>query len=80
MDILRKVAAFLRRDRTRAAEPSTDTRNQEESSQLPGPRGSSELYRCPECETTYVSSEMENCSECQTPVEAVPDEQELGMG
>lgn len=41
---------------------------------------SATLYKCPECETTYISEEMESCPECGGAVDQRPSAAELGMG
>lgn len=38
------------------------------------------LYKCPDCETTYISEEMQSCPECGGAVEQRPSATELGMG
>lgn len=41
---------------------------------------SATLYKCPKCETTYISEEMESCPECGGAVDRRPSAAELGMG
>lgn len=38
------------------------------------------LYRCSECETTYVGTDKQSCSGCDAPVEEIPSESDLGFG
>lgn len=42
-------------------------------------RPSTRLYRCANCETTYVSEEMDACPSCGTDVEAIPTGRDLGL-
>lgn len=68
MDLIERVTTLLdsqngRRDNTDGTSSRTE----------------SGLYRCSDCETTYVSETMDSCPECRGPVESIPNERDLGM-
>jgi transposase-like protein len=41
---------------------------------------SAHLYRCEDCDRTYVTETMENCSQCDSAVTEVPTAADLGIG
>ena len=41
---------------------------------------SADLYRCEDCDRTYVTETMENCSQCGGAVTEVPTAADLGIG
>lgn len=68
MDLIERVAALFgsqdgRRDQSGDASSRTNCG----------------LYRCTNCDTTYVSERMDSCPECRGAVESIPDERDLGM-
>lgn len=67
MDLIERVAALL------------DSQNGHRDDSEEPSRTESGLYRCPDCDTTYVSETMDSCPECRGTVESIPDERDLGM-
>lgn len=59
-------------DGTESADDTTTTEPDDD----PSPT----LYKCPECETTYISEEMQSCPECHCAVDRRPSADELGIG
>lgn len=63
--ILKRLKSLV--DEQGASHPTTDT-------------APSTLYRCPDCETTFIATEKTVCNGCDTAVEEVPSASELGIG
>lgn len=57
-----------------------DESAEETSAAEPDGGASPALFKCPECETTYISKEMQSCPECGCAVDRRPSADELGMG
>lgn len=69
-------------DETQRADPDGTQKAESDGTKVPESDGgtSAALYKCPECETTYISEEMESCPECGGAVDQRPSAAELGIG
>lgn len=69
MSIVQRVHKFF-------AEKGIDHSQEQTEGQA---KTTSQLYRCENCDTTYISAMMDTCPQCDAPVETTPTERELGF-
>lgn len=81
MDIIGRLWSLLTADRGPPNGHVSDEKEEGPGATASGgaTRGTTRLYHCTACGTTYIATELDLCPECRDPVEVVPDERDLGL-